>query len=411
MKLGLARIKALLAALGHPETKFASIHITGTNGKGSVSAMTENILRHSGLVTGLFISPHLEDWRERIQISGKPVGEDDFALALSAIKDVTQKVIAQCGEAPTQFEILTAAAFWLFARAKVDYAVVEVGLGGLYDSTNVIMPKLSVITNVSLEHEDKCGGTLEGVAKHKAGIIKDNVPLVTAAEGMPLEVILHTAQEHHSAAYIYGRDFTSTVQSFGSTGQEIFFDTTFMPLLSAKYYLPLIGRHQARNAAVALMSVYALKDNRISRAAVAEGLRSALWPGRLEILHPAGLTLILDGAHNPAGAKALRETLDEYFPTDKRRFVLGILRDKNISAILQTLLRPEDEVIVTRPDSPRAAEPDDLCEAVRKICPARAVREPKAALAAALSDVTEDKLIIVCGSLYLVGALRAEVVP
>ena len=411
IKLGLERIRALLAALGHPERNFASVHITGTNGKGSVSAMTESILRRAGLKTGLYISPHLSDWRERIQINGAPISPADFTAALAAVRRAAENLIAVGQEPPTQFEILTAAAFWVFSEMNVDYAVVEVGLGGLYDSTNVITPKLSVITNVTLEHADKCGGTLAGVARHKAGIIKPGVPVVTAAEGMPLDIILATAQEQNSPCYVYGRDFTSTVQKFDSAGQEISFDATAFDLPPAVYEVPLLGKHQARNAAVALAAVRALGDGRLNPAAIKDGLRQTKWPGRFEIVRRSKTTLIFDGAHNPAGVAALRQTLDEYFPRAERLFVVGILHDKNIDAMLPLLFRSADEVIVTRPDSPRAAEPAELAAQVQKFCPAQAVDNPSAALQTALKRAAdEQKLVIVCGSLYLIGAVRAEVI-
>ena len=185
VRLGLSRIKRLLELLDLPQERYRTIHVTGTNGKGSVSAMLESIIRRSGLHVGLYTSPHLFSYTERMQVNGQPISQQEFADCLSTIRE----------ECPTQFEVLTALAFFYFAMKQVDYAVIEVGLGGLLDSTNVIVPEVSVITNVALEHADRCGGTLEGVAEHKAGIIKSGVPVVTAATGLPLEIIRQKAEE------------------------------------------------------------------------------------------------------------------------------------------------------------------------------------------------------------------------
>ena len=179
-KLGLSRIERLTELLGHPERRYRTVHVTGTNGKGSVSAMTAAILTESGFRTGLYTSPHLTSYTERFVIDGEQASEEDFAAAISAAKEAAEAMLAEGLEQPTEFEVLTAAAFYYFAEKDVDYAVIEVGLGGLLDSTNVIMPEVAVITNVAMEHADRCGGTLEGVAHHKAGIIKRGVPVVTA---------------------------------------------------------------------------------------------------------------------------------------------------------------------------------------------------------------------------------------
>ena len=200
-KLGLSRIERLVELLGHPERRYGTVHVTGTNGKGSVSAMTAAILTESGFRTGLYTSPHLTSYTERFVIDGELADEADFAAAISAAKEAAEAMLAEGLEQPTEFEVLTAAAFYYFAEKHVDYAVIEVGLGGLLDSTNVIMPEVAVITNVAMEHADRCGGTLEGVAHHKAGVIKRGVPVVTAAEGMTLDVVRRKAAEEGSEIF------------------------------------------------------------------------------------------------------------------------------------------------------------------------------------------------------------------
>ncbi len=197
-KLGLGRIKQLVTYLDNPQTRYKTIHITGTNGKGSTSSMLSSILTTSNIKTGLYISPHLVSYTERIQIDGNPISEEDFADCISAVKTFVDKMVEDGEESPTQFEVITAAAFLYFAINKVEYAVIEVGLGGLLDSTNVVKPEVSVITNVAFEHAHLCGGTLEGIAEHKAGIIKDGVPVVTAAKDIPLDIINQTAEEKNA---------------------------------------------------------------------------------------------------------------------------------------------------------------------------------------------------------------------
>jgi len=407
MKPGLERVAGVLAVLGNPERAYPSVHITGTNGKGSVSAMLASVLKQGGLKTGLFVSPHLEDYTERIQVNGEFIGQSDFAAAIAAVKQAADILTAQGGESPTQFEVLTAAAFWHFAKVKVDYAVIEVGLGGLYDSTNVITPRLSVITNVTLEHADKCGGTLEGVAEHKAGIIKPNTPLVTGASGRPLSIILQKAAAFHAPALIYGRDFRADSRDFDPSGQNILYE---FEGAQKNYRLSLLGQHQAVNAALAVTAarILAKGERRIDERAIADGLQKARWPGRFEVVACGEQRIILDGAHNPAGIIALRQALDDYFPASPCLFVLGILRDKNIPAMLKNLLRPNDKVIVTRPDSPRAAAPEELLPQVQNICAASSIGVPQAAMAEALAS--GEPLVVVCGSLYLVGAIRKKLI-
>ncbi|MBQ1470159.1 MAG: bifunctional folylpolyglutamate synthase/dihydrofolate synthase, partial [Schwartzia sp.] len=214
VKLGLSRIERLAELLGHPERKYDTIHITGTNGKGSVSCMTAGILTASGLRTGLYTSPHLFSYTERCKVDGKEISEEEFASCLTRVREAAEKMVLEGEETPTQFEVLTALAFLWFAEQKVNYAVIEVGLGGLLDSTNIITPVLSVITNVTLEHADRCGGTLEGVAQHKAVIIKECVPVITGAEGIPLQIIEKVSEEKDAELMVLGRDFTGSFERF-----------------------------------------------------------------------------------------------------------------------------------------------------------------------------------------------------
>ena len=409
IQLGLRRMERLAQLLGNPERRYRIVHVTGTNGKGSVSAMMAAALSRCGIATGLYTSPHLVSYTERMGINGRAISEADFARTLTRVRQAVETMTAAGEESPTQFEVLTAQAFLWFAEEKTEYAVVEVGLGGLLDSTNIIFPDLTIITNVTLEHADRCGGTLEGVAQHKAGIIKEGVPVVTAARGMPLNIIRQTAAQKHAPLYVAGEDFTSRFAGIAEGKQRISFawgkagyDST------VPYEVSLLGDHQRENAAVAIQAFRVLQaqDGRFTEAALREALRETVWPGRFEAMDIGRVRIRIDGAHNPAGIAALRTALDDYFPEDRRVFLLGILRDKDIDTMLRTLLRLEDRVMLTRPDSERAADPRELATKAT----AQEVRvkaNPEKALAEALTMVSDDSLLVVTGSLYLVGRIRA----
>jgi len=409
VKPGLERITRLLELLDLPQNKYHIVHVTGTNGKGSVSAMLAGILQASSVRTGLFISPHLASYTERVQIDGQPISEQEFADSLASIQVYVEQMIKEGMEPPTQFEILTAMAFFCFAIHQVEYAVVEVGMGGLLDSTNVVTPVVSVITNVSEDHAQWCGGTLEGVARHKAGIIKEGVPVVTSAKGISLEIIREAAGEKASDIFVEGEDFHAERVFFDHSCQRIEFGSELLGISHESYELQMPGCYQVENSAVARMTAALLRnlDERITVETIARGLKMAKWPGRFEQFCVNGRKILLDGAHNPAGAAALRESLDCYFPEEPRVYLLGILRDKAIDGMLKLLLRPEDAVIVTKPESGRAAEPAYIADRVREYTQnAEIVESCGKALARAAEIADRDRLLIVTGSLYLIGSIR-----
>ena len=360
---GLERIEKMAAALGNPQKNYATVHVTGTNGKGSVCAMLAEILKADGRRVGLFTSPHLESYCERMKVDGADITAAEFAAVIEAVKN--------CGVAATQFEVLTAAAFEYFSRAAVDVAVIEVGLGGLYDSTNIITPEISVITNVALEHE-KILGDLKNIARNKAGIIKAGVPCVTGAAGEALEVIRAVAAEKNSALYEV---------------HEL-----------ADVKINLRGGYQKFNAAVAIKAAEVLGvDEKIIRA----GLERVEWAGRFEEIGG----VILDGAHNPHGAAALRESLDEIYPSGRRAWIFGALADKNFDAMIEILFRAGDFVIVTAPESERAAEVEVLRDGLNS----RGIENigvEKIADAVEVLRNFDAEVKIVAGSLYLIGAAR-----
>ena len=408
IKLGLERIQKLLARLELPQERYRTIHVTGTNGKGSVSAMLAGILRHSGIHTGFYSSPHLVSYTERIRVDGQAISEQEFADCLSSIKVYIDQMVADGEECPTQFEVLTALAFFYFAIKHVEYAVIEVGLGGLLDSTNVIVPEVSIITNVTLEHADRCGGTLEGVAHHKAGIIKDDVPVVTAAQGIALDIIRQQAEEKNADIFVAGEDFSAEFISCESNFQRLEFSSGLLGAVKEPYTLHLLGKHQIENAAVAVMAAKLIHnlDDRITNKTIDDALSLVSWPARFERVEMGRQKIIIDGAHNPAGMTALRESLDLYYPAEERVLLLGILKDKDIDTMLDILLRPNDTVVVTVPHSDRASDPQLLAGKVAHVQHVEAIADNDEAMNRALELANGEKLLVMAGSLYLVGELR-----
>ena len=409
-KLGLSRIKKLVGYLDNPQLHYKTIHVTGTNGKGSVSSMLSSILTMSNIKTGLYISPHLVSYTERIQIDGCPITEEAFADCISAVKTFVDKMVSEGEESPTQFEVITAAAFLYFAINKIEYAVIEVGLGGLLDSTNVIKPEICVITNVTFEHAALCGGTLEGVAKHKAGIIKEGVPVVTAAKGIALDIISQTAEEKSADIFIANSDFSASYVTFDGQYQYLRFISELAGI-NFDYKLKMLGDHQIENSSLAIMTAGILtnSDERINKQNIIDGLAVAKWPARFEPFIIDGQSYIVDGAHNPAGMKIFRENLDKYYPEGKRVILLGILKDKDIDAMLDYLLRDDDEIVITTPDSERKASPEYIAEKIKNHH-VELFDNMYEALNAAKSLANKEKLLCITGSLYLTGELRYALV-
>jgi len=332
INLGLDRINYLLEQLDNPHLKFKSIHVAGTNGKGSTCAMIASILKEAGYKVGLYTSPHLFKYNERIKINGKDISDKDFQEGLRLIQQIAGKPATKrrgfqqpnhlSTQQPTVFEVLTALAFWYFAEKKVDYAVVEVGMGGRLDATNVITPLVSVITNVELEHTAILGNTLAKIAVEKGAIIKPGIPVVTAEKkSEPLRVLTHLAAKNDSR-----------LVAVGVIGEG----------------LPsgLAGEYQKLNAACALAAIK-MANIKASKSEILAGLKKVSWPARFQIVTKKPLTIV-DGAHNPAGAKVLKETLLEKYPGKKFIFIIGAQEDKDSPAILEELRPLAQEIIITR---------------------------------------------------------------
>jgi len=405
---GLNRIRELLNRLGNPHRKLKIVHIGGTNGKGSTSAMLAGILRSAGYRVGMFTSPHLHSYTERYRINGKEISRDRVAGLIAELRPHLEAMVAEGFEHPTEFEVGTALAFQYFNQEKVDFLVLEVGLGGAIDSTNVVTPLLSVITNVAVDHTDYLGKTIREIALVKSGIIKPGVPAVTAAGGEALEVIRETCREKGSPLTLVGSDITWGCLSSSLSGQHFWVKGrrgTYENL-----WLPLIGRHQLVNAATAVAAAELLIEQGVpvKAGAVREGLADTRWPGRLEIFYRGQEPLVLlDGAHNYDGARSLRQALEEYFPGRKLVLVIGMLEDKERGRVVAELAPGAGSIVVTRPDSPRAGNWQDLAGEVRRYVPdVYLVEDIEDALNKALSLARHGELICVTGSLYLVAGVR-----
>lgn len=406
IQLGMERIEGLLRELDNPEQKLKTVHVTGTNGKGSVSSMIANILLAANLKVGKFTSPHLVKYNERINLNGRDISDDDFAMAISAVRVAAESVVKKgvCQQ-PTQFEVLTAAAFLYFYLQKVDYAVIEVGMGGLWDSTNVITPVVSVITNVALDHTDRCGKTVERIAMQKAGIIKENVPVVTAAEGNEaLGPIVSFAMFKNAPVYLYGKAFYGEEIESSMDGQRFMLHAG--DIYSSEYEIKLPGEHQIKNTSVAIVAakLVSKQDERVNELALHLGVANTFWPGRLERIGQQP-EIILDGAHNPNGAEALRKALDKYYPGQRVHFVFGMMGDKDMSGVIKALIHQDDVVYTVRADEgSRAAAAADLAKLVGPdAVPVDSLAE---AYGKALQAAGAQGIVCVCGSLYLVGEFK-----
>ena len=333
---GLGRIQELLKRLNNPHLALKVIHIGGTNGKGSTSAMLSAILQEGGYRVGAFTSPHLKSYTERYRINGAEISGEQVAVLLDELRPHLEAMVAEGFEHPTEFEVGTALAFLYFNREKVDFLVVEVGMGGAIDSTNVVKPLLSIITNVSMDHMDYLGHTIEEITLVKAGIIKPGAPVVTAARGEALGVIESVCLDKKSPLYVVGRDLSWQPAAWNLSGQE--FSLRGRRKYYEKLFIPLLGRHQLVNAATAVAAAEVLMDLGVSLNGdvVRLGLARTRWPGRMEIVSQKPL-VIIDGAHNYDGARCLRQALEEYFPGRSSIMVIGMLGDKERALVAAEL--------------------------------------------------------------------------
>ena len=381
-KLGLERITAVLEALGNPERAYRVVHVAGTNGKGSTCAMIEAGLRAAGVRTGLFTSPHLIEPTERIQIDGIPIGPVDFERAFNIVHETAEKLDLDCH--PTYFETVTAMAFWLFREKKVDTAVIEVGLGGRLDSTNVVEPVLTVITPIDFDHEAYLGHTIEAIASEKAGILKPGIPAVVAPQRPEAAKVLEARAAELHVPVTRAQDFEIRDLHIDARGSRF-----------SGVICPLAGEHQIDNTVTAVQALLALGVS-------PDGIKDARWPGRIEHVSP-NPDIILDGAHNPAGARALARYLERFYGGRKIWLVYGAMRDKAIDEVAGVLFPLASELILTAPDTARALRPDALAEFA-----GRGHIEPTVEMAIdyARTHAADEDVIVITGSLFVVGEAR-----
>jgi dihydrofolate synthase / folylpolyglutamate synthase len=426
-KFDLAHMRVLLQGLDHPELRFPSVLIAGTNGKGSTAATLASILRASGLKTGLYTSPHLVRINERIRVNGEEISDDEFAALQGEVDGVAEGLVerAELPWHPSFFEMMTAIAFEYFARQKVELAVLEVGMGGRLDATNVVEPRVSVITDIALDHQKFLGNTVGEIAREKVGIIRPGGVVVTLPQQPEAnDVIGNTILELGARAVnavpyvppvspgspeylVPGTESGDSRQVYRYPlqvlGEEIVVET------------PLVGRHQLRNMALAIAAAVELNQQgfrNITAESIEKGVRETRWPGRFQVIAArAGWPeMVLDVAHNPAGAWALRSALSERYEGRSLIFVFGAMRDKAISEMAEILFPLAERVIATRPENPRAASPEEIRQAaVRTGVEIEAIGDVQPALERARALANAGTVVVTTGSIYLVGEVMRSI--
>jgi dihydrofolate synthase/folylpolyglutamate synthase len=383
-KFGLENTHRLAALAGHPQERLRFIHLAGTNGKGSTCAMLESIYRRAGLRVGLFTSPHLVSFAERLQVNRRPIPEADVVRLVGEMQALLKEFAPESH--PTFFEVVVVMALRYFAEQQCDLVIWETGLGGRLDATNIVTPLASVITNIQFDHERWLGHTLASIASEKAGILKPGIPAITGAnEPEALAVIQDVARRRQSPLTLVTPDHTRHA-----------------PLDEIE--LPLLGWHQRLNAAVALATVQTLQNTLpVPESALRDGLAQVQWPGRMQVVKlPGGRRMLLDGAHNPGGATTLRAALAEHFPGVAPVIILGVLEDKNWHLMCDILAPAAKRVLVVPVSSERTMGADQLAAACRQANPAATV-QTCATLAAAFAAAATEPFVVVAGSLYLIG--------
>lgn len=410
IKLGLENINYLLYLLGEPHKKLKIIHVAGTNGKGSTCSSISSILQSDGYKVGLYTSPHLVDFTERIRINHKPINRKKVSELLERIKPYIEKVANTPSYGhPTFFEVITSMAFLYFFEEQVDFLVLEVGLGGRLDATNVCEPLISVITHIDYDHMDKLGNSLEEIAREKGGIIKPEGIVISSNQyEEAYNEIKKIADKKNSLIYSVGREIIYKIVKSDIKG--VIFDLKGIYHEYKNLHTPLLGRHQADNSAAAITAIEALKIRgvNITEKAIRVGLEKVKWTGRLEIIQN-NPTLVLDGAHNPNGVKVVRDALKEIFSYHRLILVLAIFADKDYKKMIQIIVPHADLIITTKTENSRATSPRIIAkEAAQYIDKNKIIvtENIPQAINCALSNSKEDDLICITGSLCTVGEAK-----
>ncbi len=408
-KLGLDNILSLLRLMDNPHEKLKVVHVAGTNGKGSTSSFISSVLTEQGYRVGLYTSPYLEVFTERIKINGVDISKEDLARITDYVKSKVSIMLADGMNHPTEFEIVTAIGFEYFKRQKVDFLVLEVGLGGRGDSTNVITrPLVSVITPIDYDHTDYLGDTLAKIAFEKAGIIKKDSWVVTyPQQDEAMEVLKEVCLKQNSKL------ITVPIHKIEPVKQGISHQTFNVQIEDVDFpglSITLLGEHQVNNAVVAITALQVLQKEHgihLSRKAIYEGCNKTKWPGRLEVMSRKP-TIIIDGAHNVHGLKAVSKVLEKFFVREKIILVLGILADKDVISMLDVIIPKVNKVVVTEPNNPRALSVDRLGTMVEKYnLPVIKEKDISRAVSHALDWADHEDTIVFCGSLYMIGQVRA----
>jgi len=400
-KLGLGRMQEALARLGHPERQYKVLHVAGTNGKGSTSAMLASVLRAAGYKTGLYTSPYLDAFTDRFGLDGADIGQGALARMVTKLKPLADEL------GLTQFEFITTLALLYYAESKADVVVLEVGLGGRFDATNVVLPVVSIITNIGFDHMEVLGDTLPKIAFEKAGIIKPGIPVVTATtDEAALSVIAEVAGANAAPLRILNKDFSATSLAASLHGQTFLYQNEEVRL---EFNLPLLGPHQVQNAALAVDALLWLRERGYSLTVrdIEQGLDTVRWPGRFEVVaeHPL---LIMDGAHNTHGVTSLIKSLADLLPGRKVLLVVGIMQDKEPREMLSLLAPHVKRFYASAPKLPRAMPAGELAALASNLGLAGEHYDSVAsALGAAVTDATPLDIVLVAGSLYTVSEARS----
>jgi len=398
-RLGLERIRELLEKLGNPQDRLKYIHVAGTNGKGSCSAMLSSVMKAAGYRTGLFTSPYIYRFNERMQINGKEIEDDTLAALITEIRPVADSM----ADHPLIFEMVTAAAFLWFEREHCDIVILEVGLGGRLDATNVIRkPEAAVIMNIGLDHTQQLGGTVEEIAAEKAGIIKENSCVVLYQQSDEVETVIRNVCREKNAV-LSSPDFSKIEPEFDSLEGQAFY------YRDENYALPLLGAHQRKNAVTVIEAIEVLRKNgwEIEQEALEHGIYSVYWPARFEVLMEEPY-FVLDGGHNPQCAGTVVENLGSYFPGIRHILLVGVLKDKDYHTMFSVLNLAADEYICVTPDSPRALEAAALAEYLKKFGkPVEVCASVEDGVFAAIDRAREENsMVCAVGSLYMAGKIR-----
>ena len=404
---GLERTYKLLELLDNPQDKLKIIHVAGTNGKGSTTAMITSMLKGCGYKVGMYTSPFLEEFEERIQINGENIPKEKLAQLITKIKYAVDKVIEEGYNHPTEFEIITVLMFLYFATEEVDFAVVEVGLGGRLDSTNVITPILSVITSISFDHTNLLGNTLEEIAAEKAGIIKSCIPTVIYPQEEVAEIVISSkCQELDSKLYKINKEDAKLINIIKE--DKIYQQVKVKLDDEYDVKLPLLGEHQILNLAVALKALEVIKDKapKLNMESIVKSIATVRWNGRLEIMSNSPY-VVIDGAHNIQGITQLNKNINKYFEYKDMYLILGILADKDVEHMVKVITPKAKKVFTVTPNSMRAETAEELMNEVKKYNEScEAYNDYKNAFEDALKLCKKDDLLLISGSLYMIGEMR-----